>query len=96
MAFEAFSSPEASKTTRDSHVLAYWDRCEGPRQWRVHDGPGILIYGGLESTRQEVRDTFVSFFKGKKHDFVPSSPVVPHNDPTLLFINAGVPGKLDS
>ena len=46
-------------------------------------------------TRQEVRDTFVSFFKGKKHDFVPSSPVVPHNDPTLLFINAGVPRKLD-
>ena len=31
----------------------------------------------------------MNFFKGKKHDFVPSSPVVPHNDPTLLFINAG-------
>jgi len=49
-------------------------------------GPG----SGEFETGEEVRDTFVKFFKGKKHDFVPSSPVVPHNDPTLLFINAGM------
>ena len=56
------------------------------KRWpRGAKGPG----SGEFTTAQEVRDTFVSFFKGKKHDFVPSSPVVPHNDPTLLFINAG-------
>ncbi|KAF2546275.1 hypothetical protein F2Q70_00022063 [Brassica cretica] len=38
---------------------------------------------------KRVRDTYFDFFKGKGHKFWPSSPVVPHNDPTLLFANAG-------
>ncbi|ODV77334.1 alanyl-tRNA synthetase, cytoplasmic [Suhomyces tanzawaensis NRRL Y-17324] len=39
----------------------------------------------------KVRSTFLEFFKTKKnHTFVPSSSVVPHNDPTLLFANAGM------
>ncbi|KAM6571128.1 hypothetical protein CsatA_015208 [Cannabis sativa] len=37
-----------------------------------------------------VRDTFISFFQAKDHVFWKSSPVVPHNDPTLLFANAGM------
>ncbi|CAN6882712.1 unnamed protein product, partial [Brassica oleracea] len=37
---------------------------------------------------KRVRDTYFDFFKGKGHKFWPSSPVVPHNDPTLLFANA--------
>eukprot|EP00397_Hematodinium_sp_SG-2012_P004800 GEMP01004814.1.p1 GENE.GEMP01004814.1~~GEMP01004814.1.p1 ORF type:complete len:1022 (+),score=255.42 GEMP01004814.1:386-3451(+) len=42
-------------------------------------------------TAKEIRRTFVDFFvKKKAHVFVPSAPVVPHNDPTLLFINAGM------
>ena len=36
-----------------------------------------------------VRDTFISYFEDKKHVHWKSSPVVPHNDPTLLFSNAG-------
>mmetsp|Transcript_44507 Transcript_44507/g.112140 ORF Transcript_44507/g.112140 Transcript_44507/m.112140 type:complete len:723 (-) Transcript_44507:913-3081(-) len=38
-----------------------------------------------------VRETFVKFFEEKHaHTHVPSSSVLPHNDPTLLFVNAGM------
>lgn len=38
----------------------------------------------------KVRDTFLDFFKSKEHTFVPSSSVIPYDDPTLLFANAGM------
>lgn len=37
-----------------------------------------------------LRQSFIDFFKSKQHEFAPGSPVVPDNDPTLLFINAGM------
>ena len=37
-----------------------------------------------------IREKFVQFFQDKSHTFVPSAPLVPINDPTLLFVNAGM------
>ncbi|KAL0906871.1 hypothetical protein M5K25_025400 [Dendrobium thyrsiflorum] len=44
----------------------------------------------LEWPAKKVRETFVSFFEGKGHVNWLSSPVVPLDDPTLLFANAGM------
>ncbi|PZN26962.1 MAG: alanine--tRNA ligase [Proteobacteria bacterium] len=38
----------------------------------------------------ELRSLFLEFFRGHGHQIVPSSPLVPANDPTLLFTNAGM------
>ncbi|OGW38714.1 MAG: alanine--tRNA ligase, partial [Nitrospirae bacterium RBG_13_39_12] len=38
----------------------------------------------------DIRKTFLEYFKSKEHNIVPSSPLVPWNDPTLLFVNAGM------
>lgn len=41
-------------------------------------------------TSKEIRQSFLNFFASKNHRIVPSSPVIPHGDPTLLFTNAGM------
>ena len=41
-------------------------------------------------TAKQIRAGFIEFFKGKGHEFVPSSPIVPIGDDTLLFANAGM------
>lgn len=38
----------------------------------------------------EIRSTFLDFFHKNGHEIVPSSPLVPRNDPTLMFTNAGM------
>ncbi len=41
-------------------------------------------------TLNEVRKSFLEFFKSKGHEVISSSPLLPHNDPTLMFTNAGM------
>ena len=40
--------------------------------------------------QQKIRSTFVEYFQRHAHTHWPSSSVVPHDDPTLLFANAGM------
>ncbi|MGD0590261.1 MAG: alanine--tRNA ligase [Bacteroidota bacterium] len=41
-------------------------------------------------TSSEIRNSFLKFFEERAHTIVPSAPVVPYDDPTLLFANAGM------
>ena len=41
-------------------------------------------------TSQDIREQFLAFFEGQGHHRVPSAPVVPADDPTLFFTNAGM------
>ena len=41
-------------------------------------------------TTNEIRKTFLEFFQKRGHELVPSSSLVPRNDPTLMFTNAGM------
>ncbi|PIZ64086.1 MAG: hypothetical protein COY19_09325, partial [Candidatus Marinimicrobia bacterium CG_4_10_14_0_2_um_filter_48_9] len=41
-------------------------------------------------TASQIRQDFFEYFKKRDHKFIRSAPVVPYNDPTLLFTNAGM------
>ena len=43
----------------------------------------------MKSSRS-IRKEFIRFFEEHGHSFIPSAPVIPHDDPTLLFTNAGM------
>ena len=44
----------------------------------------------MTATTNDIRATFLDYFAKNDHEIVASSPLVPHNDPTLLFTNAGM------
>ena len=44
----------------------------------------------MKKTSKEIRNEFIQFFADRGHTFVPSCPLLPAEDPTLLFTNAGM------
>ena len=38
----------------------------------------------------DIRSNFLNYFKKNGHEILPSSPLIPHNDPSLMFTNAGM------
>jgi len=42
------------------------------------------------SSTNDIRRSFLDYFAREGHQVVPSAPLVPHNDPTLMFVNAGM------
>jgi len=47
-------------------------------------------YNTVMKSLSDIRSGFLEFFRDRQHTIVPSSPLVPRNDPTLLFTNAGM------
>jgi alanyl-tRNA synthetase len=54
------------------------------------DGGEAHLYMAPMSSLNEIRAQFLGFFRQNQHLVVPSAPLVPQSDPTLLFVNAGM------
>ena len=53
-------------------------------------GLATAVFYNEEMTSNEIRASFLDYFRRHGHRVVPSSPLVPADDPTLLFTNAGM------
>ena len=65
----------------------------------TREGSGNVARGGSVASRHagtvpsrtnDIRTAFLDFFAKNDHALIPSSPLVPRNDPTLMFVNAGM------
>jgi alanyl-tRNA synthetase len=52
--------------------------------------PRASLIGADMSSTNEIRRSFLDYFAANGHEAVPSAPLVPYNDPTLMFTNAGM------
>ena len=69
----------------------------GKRRWPINIKPNrrLTVVAGRNDAGQmsgvnEIRSSFLGYFAKNGHEVVPSSPLVPRNDPTLMFTNAGM------
>src|ERR1700749_4599702 len=46
--------------------------------------------GAMMASLNEIRSAYLGYFGAQDHAIVPSAPLVPQSDPTLLFVNAGM------
>ncbi|MDX2471598.1 MAG: alanine--tRNA ligase-related protein, partial [SAR324 cluster bacterium] len=67
-------------------LLITLGHCQSPRQVGTRQFNTNLS----KMTGNEIREAFIEFFKSKNHAQVRSSSLVPVNDPTILFTNAGM------
>src|SRR3954466_8774834 len=59
----------------------------GPSRSGFSVPPGRIV-GSMKSS--DIRSSFLEYFRSKGHTIAPSSPLVPANDPTLLFVDLGM------
>ena len=50
----------------------------------------LTTFGAPFLSSEEIRDSFLKFFRERQHTFVPSSGIAPFDDPTILFTNSGM------
>jgi alanyl-tRNA synthetase len=63
----------------------------GARAGEAKDKSGVAHHAGpVPSRTNDVRAAFLDFFARNDHEVVPSAPLVPRHDPTLMFTNAGM------
>lgn len=75
------------------HPVMVQDNQGGTASNRPCDDRGVFylfVVGGKEMKSHEIRSKWLAFFESKGHKIEPSASLVPHNDPTLLWINAGM------
>ena len=74
-------------------TMRYWSATyaaqEAPLESWAWSAGGPDVFRAID-TRTKVGRAFLDYFGSEGHQIVPSAPLVPHNDPTLLFVNSGM------
>src|SRR5712671_6370255 len=83
-----FPPPPAGEVPNTAEFRLNW-AMDNPNPQTLAIGKRAAIRVPMNSLK-DIRSAFLEFFRKHDHEVVPSSPLVPRNDPTLLFTNAGM------